>query len=244
MRPHLRLSALYLTMTLLALGAPVGVRAQCDSSWVRLADGQFVSGAAAAREQTYSDSIHIAEYCWPDSCWYWDGSGYLRIALAERRFEAASHSEQSLYFAGWARDEYRIVGAAAGSEITFRMRLVGTVEFVFYEYCGGSGCNPVAGITVDGPPSDHLEMIGIGSYHDQVLDFDRSTTLTRRAGESFTLNYFMQAGTSHSPAYASVDARVEFDGLPPGVRVVSCLEEAVGTTTRPGSWGEIKSRYR
>ena len=57
------------------------------------------------------------------------------------------------------------------------------VECVFYEYCVGSGCNPAAGITIDGTSSDHLEMIALGSCFDQVRPFDRSTTLTRCADE-------------------------------------------------------------
>lgn len=227
---------------LVSVTSAAGARAQCDSSYVRLSDGRLVTGAAAGQEQAVSDSIHLP--CSPDSSCFWDGSCYLRIALAERRFEAASHSEQSLGLGGRARDEYRVVGLPAGTEVTFGLRLIGVIEFVYYEYCGGSGCNPVAGIQITGGATDHLEAIGIGSYHDQVLPFDYSTTLTRRAGEPFLLEYFMQAVTSHSPAYASVSARVEFDGLPPGLQVVSCLEEYLGTGSRTGSWGALKLRYR
>lgn len=244
MRPNLRAITPGLLTLLLGLLSARGARAQCDSSWVSLGDGRLVTGAAAARELGYSDSLHTPAYCAPDSTCFWDGSGYLRIALAERRFEAASHSSRSLYFSSRARDEYRIVGAPAGSDVTFCVRLFGTVDFVFYEYCGGSGCNPVAGITVDASELEHLEMIGIGSYRSQVLPFDRSMMLTRRAGEPFALDYFMRAGTSLSPVYASVVARVEFVDLPPGASVVSCLEELARTTTRPGSWGGIKSLYR
>lgn len=244
MRPNFRAIAPGLLALLLALFAAPGARAQCDSSWVSLGDGRLASGAAAARELSYSDSIHRPAYCPPDSTCFWDGSGYLRVALAERRFEAASHSTRPLYLSSRAREEYRIVGAPAGSDVTFRVRLFGTVDFVFYEYCGGSGCNPVAGITVDGSELEHLEMVGIGSYRDQVLPFDRSMTLTRRVDEPFTLNYYLVAGTSLSPVYAGVVARVEFEDLPPGTRVVSCLEELARTTPRPGSWGRIKTLYR
>lgn len=242
MHLHRFAPALFVPLMLLAITQAKGARAECDASYVRLSNDQLVTGTAAAQELAYSDSVHWLASL--DPLLYWDGSGYVRIALATRRFEAASHSMQSLYFGGRARDEYRVVGAPAGAEITFRLRLVGTVEFVFYGYCGGSGCNPVAGITVDGVFPEHLEMIGIASYADRVLPFDRSTNLTRRAGEPFTLDYLMQAGTSHSPAYASISARVEFDDLPPGVRVVSCLEEYFGTESRTGSWGSLKLRYR
>jgi hypothetical protein len=242
MLAHRRLAGFLLSTMLLAFVQAGSARAQCDSSYVDLGAGRLFTGTAAAHEQVYADSMH--RVYGPDSSYAWDGSGYVRVALASRHFEAASHSEQPFYFGGSARDEYRLVGAPPGTEVTFGVRLVGVIEFVFYEYCGASGCNPVAGITIDGAPSEHLEMIAIGSYVNLVRPFDRSTTLTRVADVPFTLKYFLQAGTSHSPAYASITATVEFEGLPPGMRVVSCVEELAPTNSHPGTWGSLKVRYR
>lgn len=235
-------TALLLSTMLLAFVQAGGARAQCASSFVDLGGGRRVTGPAAAQEQFHADSMHT-QYG-PDSTYVWEGSGYVRVALATRHFETATHSEQSFGFSATARDEYRVVGAPPGTEVTFLLRLTGTVEFVFYEYCGGSGCNPTAGITIDGTPSEHLEMIGLGGYVDQVRPFDRAMNLTRRANEPFTLSYFMMAGTSHSPAYVGITASIQFDGLPPGVRVASCVEELVPTKNNTGTWGGLKLRYR
>ena len=215
--------------------------AQCDSTYAQAGSLPRATGAAAAVEQFYADSVHQT---YPSSDYVWDGSGYARVALAERRFEAASHAGNVFYFQGSARETYRVVGPPPGTSVSVGLRLVGVGEIVFYEYCGGSGCNPVAGITVDGAPAEHLEAIMIGSFRDAVLPFDRSIVLARQAGEPFTLNYFLSAGTSHSPAYVSIAGRVEFTGLPPGASVVSCLEENVITAGRPASWGGLKVRYR
>lgn len=228
-------------LPLLGIVAATGALAQCDSTYAKAGSLPRATGAAAATEQFYADSVHQT---YPSSDYVWDGSGYARVALAERRFEAASHAGNAFYFQGSAGESYRVVGPPPGTVVPVGLRLVGVGEIVFYEYCGGSGCNPVAGITVDGAPAEHLEAIMLGSFHDAVLPFDRSIVLTRQAGEPFTLNYFLSAGTSHSPAYVSISGRVEFTGLPPGASVVSCLQENISTAARPASWGGLKVRYR
>jgi len=241
MRPYQRLPALLLAFALVTVQRPAGARAECDSTYVEVST-QVLVGVAAAQEVTATDTLHLVGP--GDPPYVADGSGFQRIGLLSRVFDSAVHAENSLFVSGRARDEYRVVGAPAGTEVTFRVRLVGTFDVVFYEYCGGSGCNPVAGLTVDGEDNEHLEFIGIGSYRDQLLPFDRSMTLVRRAGEPFLLSYFTQAGTSHSPVYVGLHAQVEFVDLPPGVRVVSCLEDYVSTETRPATWGSLKARYR
>lgn len=233
---------LLVVLPLLGIATARCALAQCDSTYVKVGGLPLATGAAAAFEQVFADSL--SRFYPPDSVSWDHGSGYIRVSLPERRFEIAVHSTQSFGFGGSGRETYRVVGPPAGTPVSIGVRLVGVAEIVFYQYCGGSGCNPVAGITVDGVATEHLEAIVIGSFRDVVQPFDRSIVLTRPAGEPFTLKYGWSAGTSHSPAYVSILGRVEFTGLPPGASVVSCLEEIVPTVSRPASWGGIKARYR
>jgi hypothetical protein len=112
-------------------------------------------------------------------------------------------------------------------------------------HCGGSGCIPVAFLSVDGSDvNEHLEFLGLGGFVTALVPFERSMTLVRRAEEPFLLRYYVTAGTSHTPSYVGLSARVEFDQLPPGVRVESCLEANLPTANRRATWGSLKAMYR
>ena len=217
------------------------MRAQCDSAFVVVRD-QSVWGMDAAATVTATDTLHRAFPLFPPGL---DGSGFIRIALIPRIFESAVHADLLLSVEGEARDEYRVVGAPAGTEVTFRVRASGYFDVTFESgHCGGAGCNPHASFFVDGDPGEHMEFIGIAHFVNALETFERSMTIVRRAGEPFFLRYHLFSGISHEPAYVGFRAQVEFDQLPPGVRVESCLDANLPTANRRATWGRLKAMYR
>jgi hypothetical protein len=246
MRLHHRPLALFITLALLAITHAGGARAQCDSSYARLSaqgNERVYAGVAAAQELVYADSLHREYPGYPD--YVVNGSGFVRVDLAARSFAASSHSDASLYFAATARDEYRVVGMPGGAEVTIRIRVTGTFDHWFSPYtCAGSGCSCEAGLRLQSGVSDHLEVMRLLYSPDRTETFDTSVDIVRRVGEPFMISYDAVAGTSHIPAYVSFTAQVAFEGLPPGLEVVSCLEDHLTTESRTGTWGSLKVRYQ
>lgn len=232
---------LFVSSALLLMGVATTTRAQCDSAYVVVWD-QSAWGMGAAAAVTATDTLHRRFPLFPPGL---DGSGYVRIALVPRAFEAAVHADLVLSMEGEARDEYRVVGAPAGTEVTFRVRASGFFDITFARgSCGGAGCNPVVRFSVDGDATEHLEFYGEAHFSNAFMPFERSMTLVRRAEEPFFLRYRLFSSISHEPAYVGLSARVEFDELPPGVRVESCLEANLPTSNRRATWGSLKAMYR
>ena len=72
-----------------------------------------------------------------------------------------------------------------------------------------------------------------------------STTLEITSGQAFLVLATVSAnGGGYNPGSArvTIDAGLQFDGLPVGVAIVSCHEGA--TPTRNATWGSIKALYR
>jgi hypothetical protein len=239
----LLLVALFTSALLLGAAGSAPGQEACPSSLLWFQGRTVATGSQAGRDTTLTDSLRLAD---PGSdSTLFRGDGAVRLALAQRHFEAEVHSENSLYVSGGGRDEYHIEGPPAGTPVTFQVRLVGTDTHVFDIHCGGSGCMPLTYATVHGSgPGEQLEHVRFSFPPSSTRSFDLSMSLVRAAGESFQLDYEIVAGTSHTPSGASIVFDVSFEGLPAGARVVSCLDAEQPTPGRVTTWGELKSRYR
>jgi len=216
----------------------------CESSYLSRGDTVLVTGMAAGRDTAMADSIYQE---WPTQ----DGNVYLargawsvRLALAQRHFEARVYSEFIYGLVFDAQDEYRVVGLPDGTPVQLQVRLVGTDDWTRYTGCLSSGCTPTAFAAVYGTaPEERLEHYRF-TPPTGPASFDLTMTITRRAGEPFVLRHRIWVGSSHDESAAEISADVQFEGLPAGVTVMACTQSDEPTPARRTTWGALRARYR
>jgi hypothetical protein len=150
-----------------------------------------------------------------------------------------------------AADRHRLVGAPAGTPIPLTIRLQTAASIVagasdFDASATGSGALEVDGVVVaqatqttvcDGDP-----LFPICTTTGNVSTV--SADLVIEAEQEFTLVAELSGRANGTFAFAAVsmESTIHFDGLPPGVTVVSCHDAPV--PVRAASWGTLKTRYR
>jgi hypothetical protein len=141
-----------------------------------------------------------------------------------------------------AEDVFTIVGIPAGGEVTFQARLS----------VGAGGCSgPVgygsaeAGLRESDSNSATVRSPYAKPYECSQITAFAQITLTRLAGEPFSLTYFASAYGGEGGS-GGAGGTLSFAGLPPGALVRSChgFAQEFPVPALPLTWGSVKHRYR
>ena len=152
-----------------------------------------------------------------------------------------------------AVDQYRVEGVSPGTPLVFSAELVVNLNvYGFLCWPPGTLITTSASATVreggSNPSSASVTTPVLCSSagccaQTAGLQTVVRTTVTRAAGEPFTLHFDLIAsgnGSGHG------SAELRFAGLPPGARVVSCqgFRQDFPTSVTEMSWGRLKAIYR
>jgi hypothetical protein len=153
-----------------------------------------------------------------------------------------------------AVDQYRVEGVSPGTPLVFSAELAVNLR-AFPFGCYQAGTSPqtasVSATLREGDSNQSSAPIttpvicypGYCCAQSIVLDQTIRVTVTRPAGELFTLHFnFVCGGSGGEQGYG----QLHFSGLPPGAFVVSCqgYGQDLATAAKGESWGRLKLRYR
>src|SRR5262245_54504817 len=144
-------------------------------------------------------------------------------------------------------ERYQLTGGAPGTPVTFTLRMTVTPYLAPQWSDVATAARMTATLGLDGAtlatatqarncPGNFNECTDTGN-----LSVPLTAQVTMPEGQAFEVAAGLSGSASGNilnPATASADAVFAFDGLPPGIGVVSCHEAA--TPTLPGTWGALK----
>lgn len=145
-------------------------------------------------------------------------------------------------------DIYRLVGGTPGTPVAFNIRMPVAAAFYVPPWEYGSQASAGASLEVDGvvvaQASETYACTFGNCTHTGSLSAPLLAQVTIPVGQDFVLVAGLTAlvHVFGSGGFARAEASFQFEGLPPGISIVSCQDGL--TPVRHGSWGDLKLRYR
>jgi len=136
-----------------------------------------------------------------------------------------------------ARDNYQVLGIAAGTPLSFTVELEINAQ--------GSNTVYFSATLLEGASNQQTFNYSNGGQPFYFVNHLLVVPVNRAAGEVFQVASTVIAGTGQSSSAATSGA-LRFAGLPPGAKVVSCQGylQDFPVPALPASWGALKAQYR
>ena len=147
-------------------------------------------------------------------------------------------------------DRHRLVGLPAGTPVSFSIRLSTAASVIAFGSDFPTWASGTARIEVDGnlvaEATQRRSCDGDEFFPTCTTTGDVATVtanLIIEAEREFQLTADLRGGISLGGSHSvGLESTLHFDGLPPGVTVVSCHDAPV--PVRATTWGTLKTRYR